>query len=175
MAAVHMTEGNIAKHLISYSIPLIMGNLFQLTYNAVDAIIVGRFIGTEALAAVGTANPVMNITILGISGICIGSSVIMSEFFGANEYENLKKEMSTTVVFGLYFSVILAFLGLFISRPLFQILQVPSEILDIASAYLRIVFLGTPFTYFYNAISASLKSIGDSKTPLKFLAFASIL
>ncbi len=122
MAAVHMTEGNIAKHLISYSIPLIMGNLFQLTYNAVDAIIVGRFIGTEALAAVGTANPVMNITILGISGICIGSSVIMSEFFGANEYENLKKEMSTTVVFGLYFSVILAFLGLFISRPLFQIL-----------------------------------------------------
>ena len=175
MAAVHMTEGNIAKHLISYSIPLIMGNLFQLTYNAVDAIIVGRFIGTEALAAVGTANPVMNITILGISGICIGSSVIMSEFFGANEYKNLKKEMSTTVVFGLYFSVILAFLGLFISRPLFQILQVPSEILDIASAYLRIVFLGTPFTYFYNAISASLKSIGDSKTPLKFLAFASIL
>ena len=85
MAAVQMTEGNITKHLIAYSIPLILGNLFQLTYNAVDSIIVGRFIGKEALAAVGTANPVMNITVLGISGICIGSSVLMSEFFGAGE------------------------------------------------------------------------------------------
>ncbi len=175
MAAVQMTEGNITKHLIAYSIPLILGNLFQLTYNAVDSIIVGRFIGKEALAAVGTANPVMNITVLGISGICIGSSVLMSEFFGAGEPENVKKEMATTAVFGLYFSLALAFLGLFLSRPLLILLSVPEEILDIASLYLRIVFLGTPFTYFYNAISAALKSIGDSKTPLKFLAFASVL
>ena len=80
MAAVHMTEGSIPRHIISYSIPLILGNLFQLTYNAVDSIIVGRFIGKDALAAVGTASPVMNIIILGISGICIGASVIMSEF-----------------------------------------------------------------------------------------------
>lgn len=175
MAAVHMTEGSISRHLISYSIPLILGNLFQLTYNAVDSIIVGRFIGKEALAAVGTANPVMSIIILGISGICIGSSVIMSEFFGAKEYEGLKKEMATTAVFGLYFSVIVSLLGMLLSRPLLRLLQVPEEILGIASLYLRIVFLGAPFTYFYNAIAAALKSVGDSKTPLKFLAFASIL
>ncbi|MDO5417262.1 MAG: MATE family efflux transporter [Lachnospiraceae bacterium] len=175
MAAVHMTEGNITRHLISYSIPLILGNLFQLTYNAVDSIIVGRFIGKEALAAVGTANPVMSIIILGISGICIGSSVIMSEFFGARNYEQLKKEMSTTAVFGLYFSVLVAALGILASRALLKALQVPAEILDTAALYLRIIFLGAPFTYFYNALSAALKSVGDSKTPLKFLAFSSVL
>lgn len=175
MSAVHMTEGNIAKHLITYSIPLILGNLFQLTYNAVDSIIVGRFIGKEALAAVGTANPVMSIIVLGISGICVGASVLMSGFFGARDYEQLKKEMATTAVFGLYFSVIVAFLGILCSRALLKALQVPEEILGIASLYLRIIFLGAPFTYFYNAISAALKSVGDSRTPLKFLTFASVL
>lgn len=148
MAAVHMTEGSISRHLISYSIPLILGNLLQLTYNAVDSIIVGRFIGKEALAAVGTANPVMSIIILGISGICIGSSVIMSECFGAKEYEGLKKEMATTAVFGLYFSVIVSLLGMLLSGALLRLLQVPEEILGIASLYLRIVFLGAPFTFF---------------------------
>lgn len=175
MASTQMTEGNISKHLISYSVPLILGNLFQLTYNAVDSIIVGRFISKDALAAVGTASPVINITVLGISGICIGSSVLMSEFFGAGEPENVKKEMATTAVFGLYFSLAIAFSGLFASRPLLALLKVPEGILDIASLYLRIVFLGTPLAYFYNAVSAALKSIGDSKTPLKFLAFASVL
>lgn len=87
-----MTEGNIPKHLISYSIPLILGNLFQLTYNAVDSIIVGRFIGKEALAAVGVSSPVMNIIILGISGICIGASVLMSNFFGAKKEELIKRK-----------------------------------------------------------------------------------
>lgn len=174
MAAVHMTEGSIPKHLLFYAVPLVLGNLFQLTYNAVDSIIVGRFIGKEALAAVGTASPVMNIIILGISGICIGSSVIMSEFFGAGQYTELKKEMATTAVFGLYFSVVVAVLGMFFTRPLLILLQVPEEILTIASVYLKIIFLGAPFTYFYNAISAALKSVGDSKTPLKFLAFASV-
>ena len=86
-----MTEGNILRHLVSYSIPLILGNLFQLTYNAVDSIIVGRFIGKEALAAVGTTSPVMNIIILGISGICIGASVLMSNFFGAKKEHLVKK------------------------------------------------------------------------------------
>ena len=118
MAAVHMTEGSIPRHIISYSIPLILGNLFQLTYNAVDSIIVGRFIGKDALAAVGTASPVMNIIILGISGICIGASVIMSEFFGAEDYDHLKKEMATTSIFGLYFSILVVILGLIFSSPL---------------------------------------------------------
>ena len=175
MAAIRMTEGNIPKHLVAYSIPLILGNLFQLTYNAVDSIIVGRFIGKDALAAVGTASPVMNIVILGISGICIGASVLMSEFFGAKDDAMLKKEMATTTVFGFFFSILVAVAGIVAAKPLLHALRVPDEILDMATVYLRITFLGAPFTYYYNAVSAALKSVGDSKTPLKFLAFSSVL
>lgn len=175
MAAVNMTEGSITKHLVDYSIPLILGNMFQLTYNAVDSIIAGRFIGKEALAAEGTASPVMNIVILGISGICMGASVLMSEFYGAGQKEKLKREMSTTVIFGCYFSVIIAILGGFFSKFLLGALGAPDEILGKAASYLSVIFLGAPFTYFYNAVSAALKSVGDSKTPLKFLAFSSIL
>jgi len=175
MTAVRMTEGNISRHLIKYSIPLILGNLLQLTYNAVDSIIVGRFIGKDALAAVGTANPVMNILILGISGICIGASVLMSEFFGAKNDEMLKKEMATTTVFGFFFSILMVAAGIMTARPLLQVLRVPKEILDMATLYLRITYLAVPFTYYYNSVSAALKSVGDSKTPLKFLAFSSVL
>ena len=170
-----MTEGNIPRHLISYAIPLILGNLFQLTYNAVDSIIVGRFIGKEALAAVGTTSPVMNIIILGISGICIGASVLMSGFFGAKQEDMVKREMATTAVFGVYFSLIVVALGILVTKPLLKALYVPHEILDTASSYLRIIFLGAPFTFFYNAVASALKSVGDSRTPLKFLAFCSVL
>ena len=175
MAITRMTQGNCFRCLITYCIPLILGNLFQLTYNAVDSAIVGRFIGRNALASVGTAGPVMNIIILSISGITVGASVIMSEFFGAGEEEMLKKEMATTAVFGLLFSLAVILIGCLSAVPLLKILQVPDEILEDTAIYLRIIFLGAPFTYFYNALSAALKSLGDSKTPLKFLALASIL
>lgn len=143
-----MTEGSIPRHLITYAVPLILGNLFQLTYNAVDSIIVGRFIGKEALAAVGTASPVMNIIILGISGICIGASVLMSNFFGAHEEDMVRKEMATTAVFGVYFSLMVVAVGMLITTPLLKALYVPEEILDTAAIYLRIIFLGAPFTFF---------------------------
>lgn len=170
-----MTEGKISRQLVTYSIPLILGNLFQLTYNTLDSIIVGRFIGKEALAAVGATAPIANILILGISGICIGASVIMSEFFGAKDYKMLKKEMATTSVFGLFFSLILTLIGVITARPFLELFHTPTEILDMATTYLQIIYLGIPFTYFYNSIAAALKSIGDSKTPLKFLAFAATL
>lgn len=170
-----LTHGSIAPQLIRFSIPLILGNLFQLTYNAVDSIIVGKFAGTEALAAVGTANPVMNIVILGVTGICIGASVLMSEFYGAGRYEELKKEISTTLLFGCYFSLAVVALGLLFSGWILALFGVPEEILGAASLYLRIIFVGMPFTYLYNAVSSAMRSVGDSKTPIKFLALASIL
>lgn len=175
MPAMNMTEGNITKHLVRYSVPLILGNLFQLTYNAVDSIIAGRFIGKEALAAEGMANPVMNIVILGISGICMGAGVLMSEFFGAKKYEDLKKEMATAALFGLYFSLAVVALGVVFTPLLLRALHVPEALMGMTTVYLRIIFLGAPFTYFYNALAAALKSVGDSKTPLKFLMFSSVL
>ena len=170
-----MTTGSINNHLIRFSIPLILGNLFQLTYNAVDSIIVGKFIGTEALAAVGTANPVMNIVILGITGICIGASVLMSSFFGAKEMDKLKRAVSTTMMLGIIFSVLIVIFGELCSEGILKLLHVPEDILPMATLYLRIIFWGMPFTFAYNAYSAAMRSVGDSKTPIKFLAMASVL
>ena len=170
-----MTEGSIAGHLILFSIPLILGNLFQLLYNAVDSVIVGRFAGEDALAAVGCANPVMNIVILGVSGICIGASVLMSQFFGAGEYGKLKRELSTVLLLGCVFSVLMLAAGLLCSERILIWLQVPDEILGTAKVYLRIIFFGMPFTFFYNAVAAALRSVGDAKTPVYFLAAASVL
>ena len=175
MAAVDMTTGSAFRHLIAYAIPLVLGNLFQLTYNAVDSMIAGRFIGSEALAATGMAGPVVNIIILGISGICIGAGVLMSGFFGAKDLGKLKRELSTMLTAGIGFSIIAALLGIAITYPLLKVLNVPEEVLGITAVYLRIIFIGTPFTYIYNALSAALKSVGDSKTPLYFLAFSSVV
>ena len=175
MAAHRMTQGSIPRHLAGYSIPLVLGNWFQLAYNAVDSIIAGRLIGKDALAAIGTASPVMNLLILGISGLCIGASVLMSEFYGAKKEDMLRRELATTLVFGLGFSVVLAAVGSLAAGPLLRALQVPEELLGVAAAYLRVIFWGTPFTFCYNAVASGLKSVGDSATPLKFLAFSSIL
>ena len=175
MSSLDMTKGNIVRELISYAVPLVLGNIFQLAYNAVDSMISGRFIGTEALAATGMAGPVMNILILGISGICIGAGVLMSSYFGAKDEAKVKLELSTLLIVGTIFSVFVALLGIIFTYPLLRALNVPSSVLDITALYLRIVFLGAPFTYFYNALSQALKSVGDSKTPLKFLIASSVL
>lgn len=175
MAATDMTHGSATKHLVKYSIPLLLGSLFQLAYNAVDAIIAGRFIGKDALAAEGIASPVMNLVILGISGVCMGAGVLMAEFFGAKDQDKLRREMSTTLLFGAIFSCAVAVLGIALTEPILTLLQVPDAIRGMTGTYLRITFLGAPFTCFYNALAASLKAVGDSKTPLKFLMFSSVL
>ena len=170
-----LTNGSVKKQLIGFSLPIILGNLFQLTYNAVDSIIVGRFAGQDALAAVGVGNPVISIVILGISGICIGASVIMSEYFGAGDRTSLKREVATTILFGILFAILIMGVGLLTSKGLMKLLNVPEQILSDSIVYLRIIFFGIPFTFLYNAIAASLRSVGDSNTPVKFLAIASVM
>ena len=174
MAAHNMTEGNIAKHLIRFAIPMILGNLFQLTYNAVDSIIVGRHLGTDAVAAVGTANPIMNVAIFFIGGICMGASVLMSQYYGAQDFEKLKREISTTLLAGILFTLFVTVVSFLLTRPILKLVGTPAEILDSSSNYLRIVFLGLIFTYLYNFFSNTLRSIGDSRTPLIFLIISSV-
>ncbi len=171
----NMTSGNTAKHLIRFSIPFILGNMLQLTYNAVDSIIIGRFAGKDALAAVGTSAPVLNILILGISGICIGASVLMSELFGAGNEKDLKNAVSTTLLSGCIFSILIMVLGLIFTPGLLRLLGVPQEIMDSSILFLRISLTATPFIFLYNAVSAAMRSVGDSKTPIRFLAIASVL
>ena len=170
-----MTEGRIAGHLLAVALPLILGNFFQLTYNAVDSIIVGKFAGEGALAAVSAANPVMTIVILGVSGISIGASVLMSRFFGAGEEEKLRREVATTLLFGAAASLVVFALGLPLASLLLRLLLVPPEILGDAAAYLRIIFVGFLFTFQYNLLAAALRSVGDSRTPVTYLAASSVL
>ena len=171
----NMTQGRILGHLLSVAIPLILGNFFQLTYNAVDSIIVGKFAGEGALAAVSAANPVMTIVILGVSGISIGASVLMSRLFGAGEEETLRREVATTLLFGLGASLIVFALGMLFSGALLKLSRVPQEILPQAAMYLRIIFVGFLFTFQYNLLAAALRSVGDAKTPVRYLAASSVL
>ena len=170
-----MTRGAPLGHLFLYAVPLLLGNWLQLAYNAVDAIIVGRFLGQGALAAEGVAGPVMNLVILAISGLCIGAGVLMSEACGARDAETLRAVLATTLLAGAALCAAVALLGVACAPWVLRALAVPGGIYAPALAYLRVTFLGAPFTFFYNALAAALKSIGDSKTPLKFLAFSAVL
>lgn len=171
----NMTKGAPLGHLFFYAVPLLLGNWLQLAYNAVDSIIAGRFIGQDALAAEGVAGPVMNLVILAISGLCIGAGVLMSEAFGAGKTEALRETLATTLLFGAGLCCAVALAGTLLAPWVLRALAVPESIFAITGAYLRITFLGAPFTFFYNALAAGLKSVGDSKTPLKFLAFSALL
>lgn len=173
--STNLTQGRITRQLISFAIPLVFGNLFQLTYNAVDSIIIGRCSGDDALAAVGTSDPIMNLLILGITGLCIGASVLMSNYFGANQQEKMREEMATMISLGMILSLIIMIFGLYFSRPILILMQVPDDILSIALTYLRIIFIGMPFTCLYNIYASALRSVGDTQTPIRFLAVSSIL
>ena len=171
----NMTEGRIFRHLLSYAVPLILGNLFQLTYNAMDSIIVGRFAGKNSLAAVGTANPIMNIVLFFIIGLCMGASVLMSEFYGAGDQRRLKREVSTTLVAGIVFTIGLSILFIFLARPILVLINTPAEVIGEAQAYLRIIFAGLIFTFLYNVYASALRSVGDSVTPVRCLIVAAVL
>ena len=170
-----LTTGNPLWQLISFTIPLIFGNLFQLTYNMVDSIVIGRCAGEDALAAVGTSDPVMNLLILGVTGLCIGASVLMSNFYGAGRDEDLRKEVGTTLVLVMSFSFVILILGLACSGLILRAMQVPETVLPLAETYLRLIFIGMPFTCLYNIYAAALRSVGDAGTPIRFLMLASVL
>lgn len=170
-----MTKGNIPVHLAKFALPLILGNLFQLTYNAVDSIIIGRYAGDASQAAIGTANPIMNIAVFFIVGICTGTSVLMSEYFGAKDHEKLKREIGTSMSVGVLFSLALSLICVLFAKTFLKLINTPAEILELAAAYLRIIFGGLVFTFLYNIYAATMRSIGDARTPIYFLAFSAVL
>lgn len=169
-----MTRGRILPQLIGFTIPLVLGNLFQLTYNAADSMIVGRYLGGQALAAVGTAGPIMNLAILFISGMCMGAGILMSTQYGAKEQDVLERQISTTLLSGLVFSFCVTLSMMVLAKPVLSLIRVPEEILDSASGYLRIIFTGFLFTFTYNFFSSTLRALGDSKASLYFLVISSV-
>ncbi len=168
--ATDMTKGPVMRPLVRFTLPLVLANVFQLTYNAADAVIVGRFVGKEALAAVGAAGPVVNIITFLVVGACLGAGVLMSEFFGAQDRETLKSEVGTSLTAGLAFTLVLVLAcGLF-AQPLLRLTQVPESLLPSATLYLQIVCAALPFSFLYNLFASALRAVGDSRTPLFFVA-----
>ena len=172
MAKRDMTLGSITRHLLSYTVPMVLGNIMQLTYNAADSVIIGKNLGEEALAAVSVSDPIMTVMVLGASGIGIGASVIMRRFYGAGDREKLRREFTTTVIFGLFFSLAVFILGFAFSGQLLRLIKAPAESYDMALTYPRIIFVGFLFTFQYNILSSSLRAIGDSRTSVWFLGIS---
>ena len=170
-----MTTGKIMPLLVKFTIPLVLGNLFQLTYNAVDSIIVGHFVGKEALAAVGICNPISTLMILFLNGLCMGASILMGMQYGAKEYDTLHRQISTTMLSGVVFSVFLTLICVIFAVPILHLMQVDPSILVMTTQYLRIIFVGLVFTFLYNFFSSTLRALGDSNSPLYFLIISAVL
>ena len=170
-----LTTGKIMPILVNFTVPLVLGNLFQLTYNAVDSIIVGHFVGKEALATVGICNPVSTLMILFLNGLCMGASILMGIQYGAKDYETLHRQISTTLLSGAVFSFFLTLVCVIFAVPILLLLQVDPSIMDMTVQYLRIIFLGLMFTFLYNFFSSTLRALGDSASPLYFLIISAIL
>ena len=171
----NMTSGSIYHHLLAYAIPLIFGNFLQLTYNAVDSILVSKGAGVAALSAVSVSNPVSVLLVQSISGLGIGASVYMSRFYGAGEGEKLKRSLSTTILFGTIAGGITTLLGILLAAPILEAMHTPLDIMHDSAVYLRLLFLGNFFTFQYNIMSSALRAVGDSKTPVTFVGISSVL
>lgn len=168
-----LTKGSIVKAIILFSIPLLVGNLFQQLYNAVDSYVVGNYVGTNALAAVGASTPVINMLIGFFMGISTGAGVVIAQYFGAEDTKRMRRAIHNSIALTLIMGVVLTVIGLFFTDPLLHAIGVPDEVFDQASLYLSIYFWGLIFVMIYNMASGILRSVGDSKRPLYFLIFSS--
>ena len=162
------------KALLLFSLPIILGNLFQQTYTMADSAIVGRFVGEQALAAVGASYSLTNIFICVAFGGGIGASVIVSRYFGAGQYRAMKLAVYTAFLAFLGVSVLLGGLGLAASGEIMLLLNTPADVMDMAVEYLNIYFLGLPFLFMYNVLSSMFNALGKSRIPLYFLIFSSL-
>ena len=170
-----MTEGNIAKLLITFAIPLLLGNIFQYLYNTVDSLVVGNFVGKEALAAVGSTTYIINTLVMFFGGISVGASVIISRYFGAHDDETLHRAIETTMALTFIGSVLCTVAGIALSPLLLRFMDTPEDVLPSSSVYLRIYFGGITGLMVYNMGSGILRAVGDTKRPLYFLIFSSIM
>ena len=163
------------KALTFFAMPMILGSFFQQIYNMADSIIVGQFVGSAALAAVGACAALTNVFICVALGAGVGAGVLVSRYFGAREYGKMKTIVSTSLISFLILSIVLGVVGFRFSYSMMSVLQTPADILDDAVLYLRIYFVGFPFLFMYNILSNMFTSIGESKIPLGLLIFLSIL
>lgn len=170
-----LTTGKVSRHIFNFAMPMLIGNVFQQLYNVVDSIIVGNFIGKQALAAVGASFPIIFTLISLIIGIASGAMVVISQYFGAKDIEKVKRTISTTYIFIFVASFLVSVVGIYFSEEIFRLMQLPEEIMPQAVSYLKIYMTGMVAFFGFNGTAAVLRGLGDSKTPLYFLIVATLL
>ena len=170
-----LIHGSIAKSIFWFSIPLLVGNLFQQLYNTFDSYVVGNYVSKQALAAVGASSPIINMLIGFFMGLATGAGVIIAQYYGANDHERLKKAVHSSAALTLVMAIFSTVLGILGTNPMLHAVGTPSDVLPESSMYLTIYFAGITFTLIYNMGSGILRAIGDSKRPLYFLVIACII
>ena len=172
---VIMTEGSIIKQVILFSLPLMLGNVFQMLYNTVDSIVVGNYVGKEALAAVGSTTIIVNMLVMFFNGFSVGASVVIGQSFGARNEKKLHTAVETTMLMTFIACILFTMIGVFGVKPMLRFMDTPDDVFSDATTYLTIYFLGLSGLLIYNMGSGILRAVGDSTRPLLFLILTSVL
>ncbi|CCZ32455.1 putative uncharacterized protein [Firmicutes bacterium CAG:646] len=167
-----MCNGSIMDKLISFSIPLMLSGILQLLFNAVDIIVVGRFTGSQALAAVGSTTALINVFTNLFIGVSLGANVLAARFYASGRKKEMSETVHTSILFALLSGIVMVFVGLFFSRAALELMDTPADVIDQSALYMQIYFAGMPFFMLYNYGAAILRAVGDTKRPLFFLVIA---
>lgn len=170
-----LTQGSPMRGLIQFSVPLLIGNLAQQLYNTVDSIVVGKYVGDNALAAVGASGPLLNLLLVLFMGIATGATIMVSQYFGARQQDLLSTTVGNTITLTVISSIFIMILGPLITHPLMSLINTPAEIYQDSCNYLIIIFLGIIGTAGYNILAGVLRGLGDSFMPLVYLVIACLL
>ncbi|MFR9278566.1 MAG: MATE family efflux transporter [Ezakiella coagulans] len=171
---VNMLEGPLLGPIFLFAMPLFITSVLQLAFNAVDIIVVGKFTGHHALAAVGATGPVINLLVTMFMGISIGASVIMGQNVGARDFKNAQDTLHTAIGISILGGILVLFAGIFTAMPLLRLMQTPPEVIELSGEYLKIYYIGMPGFMVYNFGSALLRAIGDSRRPMYFLTISGV-
>lgn len=171
---IDMCNGSIMDKLISFSLPLMLSGILQLMFNAVDIVVVGRFSGSEALAAVGSTTALINVFTNLFIGISLGANVLAARFYASGKDEEMSETVHTSILLALISGIIMAFLGVIFARICLELMDTPEDVIDLSALYMRIYFLGMPFFMLYNYGAAILRAVGDTKRPLVFLIISGL-
>lgn len=171
----NMTSGNITRQIFLFSLPIVMGNIFQQLYNTADAIIVGQMIGKDAFAAVSVANPIMSVVLFFLVGLSMGVGILLAQKYGARDLATFKRQYSTALIAGILFTIVSGFFCILCSRWMLKAANTPTEIMDITDHYLKIIFVGMFFSFLYNYFASALRAIGDSRASFLFLVISSLV
>lgn len=173
--SVDMTEGPLFKNVLFFSLPIMLSGILQLLFNAADTIVVGRYAGEQALAAVGSVGSLNSLIVSLFMGLSVGANVVVARQLGARDHKGVQDAVHTSVAIALLSGVILAFAGFFLARPLLLMMGSPEDVIDLSVLYVRVIFLGMPVQMLYNFCAAILRAAGDTRHPLYFLTLSGIL